>query len=332
MHSNFMRMLRWLRMKTPGALLLVLGLAGVDLPTAQAQMRYSGGLRPQRSERGNPLRIADLKKDAAPAAAPATITEASYYPDNDFVYEPTSSTQGPSRQRRLSSPDGRSYGVSAATLPWNQTGFQGFDETAETTQQVSVSAPEKYALMATALSQRLTEGRPGAALLIIHLPEHAQLWIEGNRTLLGDKTSYFQSPPLTAGKQYSYTVRVAWPEDSRWVSQTLKVPIEAGLIQTLYLRSAPELLARKKREAEIDAALAKLNAEDRAAARQQCMCVVRPDVRLGEHGVPIKVELNKQTVFLCGEACRKKALADPELALAKAQALRTKKLPAASDK
>jgi uncharacterized protein (TIGR03000 family) len=75
-------------------------------------------------------------------------------------------------------------------------------------------------------------------MLITYLPEHAALWVEGKRIALKGPTSYFQSPPLTAGKQYSYTVRTAWIENGHWVSQTRKVPVEAGLVQTLYLRPA----------------------------------------------------------------------------------------------
>jgi multidrug efflux pump subunit AcrA (membrane-fusion protein) len=70
--------------------------------------------------------------------------------------------------------------------------------------------------------------------------------------------------------------------------------------------------------------LAKLSAEDRRLAEEQTFCAVQNDTRLGEMGVPVKVVLEGQPVFLCCKGCKKEAEADPAKTLAKARELRAK--------
>jgi uncharacterized protein (TIGR03000 family) len=233
----------------------------------------------------------------------------------------------------MPSPAGPSpYGISAAALPWNQGGFVGYDELAEMPQDSSLVTPRKYLLEASALTGGPPAGAPEVAVLIAHLPEHAVLVVDGRRTRSEGRTRYLQSPPLTPGEGYSYTVGVTWIEDGRWVSQTRKVPVRAGLTQAIYLRFAPTLLAKTKREAQIEANLAKLNPEDREVARQQSICIIRNEVRLGENGVPVKVMLKNHRVFVCEAGCVKQAQADPELNWAKAQALRARSSKALQEK
>ena len=69
---------------------------------------------------------------------------------------------------------------------------------------------------------------------------------------------------------------------------------------------------------EIEAALAKLSDADRAIAVVQKFCVVLEDNRLGSMGPPVKVMIDGQPVFLCCAGCKKKALADPKVTVAKA--------------
>lgn len=68
-------------------------------------------------------------------------------------------------------------------------------------------------------------------------------------------------------------------------------------------------------DALIEAALAKLSAEDRALAEQQRFCPVLPDNRLGVMGTPVKVFVEGQPVFLCCAGCKTKALKDPKATL-----------------
>lgn len=70
------------------------------------------------------------------------------------------------------------------------------------------------------------------------------------------------------------------------------------------------------RSAEIVAALAKLPAEDRAAAEQQQICPVT-EMPLGSMGAPVRVDIDGRSVFLCCEGCRDSLLAEPAKHLAK---------------
>jgi hypothetical protein len=65
--------------------------------------------------------------------------------------------------------------------------------------------------------------------------------------------SYFHSPALTPGKKYHYTVRVDWLEDGGWVSQARQVPVEAGLVQAIYLQPAAPAMKKPERWAEDNA-------------------------------------------------------------------------------
>ena len=66
---------------------------------------------------------------------------------------------------------------------------------------------------------------------------------------------------------------------------------------------------------EIEAALAKLSAEDRALAEKQADCVVGGDA-LGSMGMPIKLDLDGTPVFICCEGCRDSAIENKDEILA----------------
>jgi hypothetical protein len=82
---------------------------------------------------------------------------------------------------------------------------------------------------------------------------------------------------------------------------------------------------KKDVEAEIKANLAKLPEKDRKIAEEQKFCPITEE-RLGdpEMGVPIKLMVKDQPVFLCCKGCQKKALADPDKTLAKVKELKDK--------
>lgn len=80
--------------------------------------------------------------------------------------------------------------------------------------------------------------------------------------------------------------------------------------------------------AEIDAARAKLPADERKLVEAQEWCAVLTDNRLGEMGKPIKIDIKGEPVFLCCEGCIKRAKADPDATLAKVAELKAKKAAA----
>jgi len=79
--------------------------------------------------------------------------------------------------------------------------------------------------------------------------------------------------------------------------------------------------------AEIKAALAKLSPEDRKAAELQKECPINEGSQLGSMGVPVKLNLAGENVFVCCEGCQEEAMADPKGTLEKVRHLRRNNSP-----
>lgn len=77
-------------------------------------------------------------------------------------------------------------------------------------------------------------------------------------------------------------------------------------------------------DAKIDLALSKLSPADRRLAASQKFCPILPDSRLGSMGVPIKVEVNNQPVFVCCSGCSKSAVKNADATLKKVAEFRAK--------
>jgi hypothetical protein len=75
------------------------------------------------------------------------------------------------------------------------------------------------------------------------------------------------------------------------------------------------------RDNKISSSLAKLSPEDLKLVEAQRFCPILSN-RLGAMGVPFKVAIKGQPVFLCCSGCREKALANPESTLAKVESLK----------
>ncbi len=65
-------------------------------------------------------------------------------------------------------------------------------------------------------------------------------------------------------------------------------------------------------DSEIAKALANLNSDDRNLADAQKFCAVMTDNLLGSMGTPVKVDVNGETVFLCCDGCKGKALREAD--------------------
>jgi hypothetical protein len=78
-------------------------------------------------------------------------------------------------------------------------------------------------------------------------------------------------------------------------------------------------------EASARAYLDKLSPEDRRLAEEQGFCAVESKNLLGSMGVPVKIMINDQPVFLCCDSCETKARAHADRTLARVQQLKDKK-------
>jgi uncharacterized protein (TIGR03000 family) len=178
---------------------------------------------------------------------------------------------------------------------------------------------KKYHLFVTPLPVRNTEGDPNSVLLVAHLPDHAQIWLQGLLIQQRGNPRHIVSPPLAPGMEYSYTVQVRWYEDGTWVSQEHQFLVHAGDVHCI------DIIPSKSQavDQEVTKNLARLKPDDRLLAEAQHFCAVQRGIPLGSMGEPVKVVLKGQPVFLCCEACLKKAHDNPDLTLEQLKKIKT---------
>ncbi len=211
------------------------------------------------------------------------------------------------------------YGVPTRLLPWGQPGYRGYYETNRPTQpppSIITAASQKYTITITLLPYKPQGVDPNIGVLMAHLPEEAQIWFNDHQTKSRGMERYFESPPLKPGKEYFYTARIVWHENGRWVSRSERVPVGAGQMHCIYLTPADE-------KGTIAANLAKLSPEDRKLAEAQKYCA-EEDSLLGAMGVPVKIMLKGQPVFVCCKGCVEKAQEEPDKTLARVKELKAK--------
>jgi uncharacterized protein (TIGR03000 family) len=248
----------WLKRAAGGTLGLV-GLAALSLPDLRAEIYFEGGFvypTPPGSRAPGyapryapppPMRILFTPYTSAyPATTyghPGAANGSRFYPYRSYYrgVEPGTATTTPALV------GGPAYGIPAADFPWNQVGFEGYDESESAPGDAPVRPAEKYSLEASTLPYRVRAEYGSVVVLVAHLPEDAALWVEGVPTGAKGRTRYFESPPLPPGKEYRYAVKAAWREDGRWVTQTREVLVRAGEVHALYLTASPATLAGRQR-------------------------------------------------------------------------------------
>ena len=82
--------------------------------------------------------------------------------------------------------------------------------------------------------------------------------------------------------------------------------------------------ARIATEKKIEAARAKLSPEDRALVDAQDFCVVHRNNKLGSMGVPLKLTIKGQPVFVCCKGCKGAAEDEPDATLKAVEELKAK--------
>lgn len=74
----------------------------------------------------------------------------------------------------------------------------------------------------------------------VHVPANAVVWFDGARTQATGAVRNFQSPNLTPGDRYVYTIRARWNQDGRQLTQSQQVDVGAGAqIEVTFPRPAP---------------------------------------------------------------------------------------------
>lgn len=70
--------------------------------------------------------------------------------------------------------------------------------------------------------------------------------------------------------------------------------------------------ARSEKERKVEAARARLDPADLALVEEQDYCPVMPRQKLGSMGVPVKVMVKGQPLFLCCKGCKATAEEEPD--------------------
>jgi uncharacterized protein (TIGR03000 family) len=66
------------------------------------------------------------------------------------------------------------------------------------------------------------------AFVTVWVPADAELRFEGIRTDLRGSFRRFTTPPLVAGREYTYDIQAIWTEGGQQVTKTRHVPVRAG--------------------------------------------------------------------------------------------------------
>lgn len=184
-----------------------------------------------------------------------------------------------------------------------------------------VSVPPDAAALRGAIPALPAEAQP-VAFVVAHLPPGADLWIEDKQMFSDVKLPEVMmvTPPLERGKWYTYTARVRWLEEGKWVGQMHMFDLRAGDIHHMEVTpsAAPSV------EKEVAASLAGLPPADRKAAEAQKVCAVQDTIRLGSMGAPVKITLDGKDVFLCCKGCEAAARKDPAKTAEKVKGLKEK--------
>jgi uncharacterized protein (TIGR03000 family) len=95
------------------------------------------------------------------------------------------------------------------------------------------------ALAATALWAQDRAAQTEPAVLIVRLRPDARLFVDGSPTRQTGPSRKFNTPPLEAGKTYTYTLSAVWePNNYETYTRTRKVNVQAGKEVRVDLREA----------------------------------------------------------------------------------------------
>lgn len=223
-------------------------------------------------------------------------------------------------------------GVPSGTMPWEVGKYAGYPHgkarrpaTPPPPPHAVATAtrpPAAYTMQVTVLPHKHEYENRDGALVVAHVPEDAQVYIDGEPTKQRGMLRQYLTPNLDPAKHYALTVRVVWPEGGEWVSQMNRFEVRAGGVHCVdVVRADSEQLAK-----DAAANLAKLPAEDRKSAESQQFCAAQTGTRLGSMGVPAKIELNGKPVFLCCAGCEAAARRDAGKTLERVEQLKAGKV------
>jgi uncharacterized protein (TIGR03000 family) len=74
----------------------------------------------------------------------------------------------------------------------------------------------------------------------LRVPSDAKVWFDESQTHQTGTTRSFESPPVAAGREYVYQLRIQWQQDGKIVTQTRDIKVHAGDVINLTVGSPAE--------------------------------------------------------------------------------------------
>jgi uncharacterized protein (TIGR03000 family) len=102
--------------------------------------------------------------------------------------------------------------------------------------------PEDGAVASGERTAAYSQERPtqqATAVVTVHVPANAEVFIEGERMTETGTERRFVTPLLGVGAPYHYTIRARWPQGGKTVEQTREVPITGGANVNVDFTTAP---------------------------------------------------------------------------------------------
>jgi uncharacterized protein (TIGR03000 family) len=84
-----------------------------------------------------------------------------------------------------------------------------------------------------------TQAAERSARVNLQVPSGARIWFDTYQTKQTGTARSFETPPMDAGQELAYQIRVQWEQDGKDVTQTRQVTVHAGDVINLTLGSSP---------------------------------------------------------------------------------------------
>jgi uncharacterized protein (TIGR03000 family) len=115
------------------------------------------------------------------------------------------------------------YAYSEGYYPGYEESYT-YSQPVQTTEYSSFYPPEETAGYAAGPAAV----EPNAVLIRLTMPPDAELWFNGEKTTQTGSAREFVSPPLTPGKDYTYTVHARWMQNGQEVDRDRTLTVHAG--------------------------------------------------------------------------------------------------------
>jgi uncharacterized protein (TIGR03000 family) len=166
------------------------------------------------------------------AAPPVGNYQGGTYPSYAYslypAYRPSSSFSSPGPYASPGYYRYYGYVPNAGYNARNDPGFAQFYARVGPASGPPTSGPTHFYIPSAGADEETARPADTTAHIKVLMPAGADLWFDGWKSRSTGAVRKLQSPPLTPGRRYTYTVRAHWEENGREVTQTQQVAVSAG--------------------------------------------------------------------------------------------------------